>query len=185
MNLDRKKSLHSIETLKEIVSYDPEAGTFQWKPRPAKMFKTQKAHKAWKKRFENQAAFVYENERGYKRTVIFGVPYYAHRLAWALHHGEWPVSEIDHINGNPSDNRIGNLRSADHTENCRNLKRPSNNTSGVIGVSWLEDRQKWQAYIDDGIGRIPLGKYKDFKEAVIARKAAEAALRYHPNHGRP
>jgi len=183
--MTRKKQLHDIEMLKEIVSYDPISGAFRWLPRKPEMFKRPRAYKAWAARFENKEAFVFANELGYKRTVIFGVSYYAHRLAWALHFGQWPIAEIDHINGDPSDNRIENLRSVDHTENCRNLKRHSDNVSGVTGVSWCKDREKWQAYISDGQRRIPLGRYNELHEAVIARKAAEAALRYHPNHGRP
>jgi hypothetical protein len=175
---------HSIDFLRKILSYDPKTGDFYHLPRTEEMFETRKAYRIWKALYEGKRAFGNPNPNGYFRTKILGISYYAHRLAWAHHYGHWPTAEIDHINGDRADNRIENLRSVDRIENCRNLKRPHNNTSGVIGVSWVEDRQKWQAYIDDNVGRIPLGRYDEFYQAVIARKAAETALRYHPNHGR-
>lgn len=175
---------HSLDFLRKILSYNPETGDFYYLPRTEDMFATRKAYRIWKALYEGKKAFGNPKPHGYLRTKIMGTSYYAHRLAWAHHYGEWPAAEIDHINGDRADNRIANLRSVSHIENCRNLKRPINNTSGVIGVSWVEERAKWQAYIDDEIGRISLGRYDEFYQAVIARKAAEAALRYHPNHGR-
>jgi len=62
--------------------------------------------------------------------------YAAHRVAWFLHHGAWPMGEIDHINGNAQDNRIANLRDVTHKENTRNMKRRSDNTSGITGISY-------------------------------------------------
>jgi hypothetical protein len=182
--MTRKSHPQSIEFLRTIILYNSETGRFVWLPREASMFKTERAYKAWVTRFENQEAGFAITKAGYYRTTILGVSHYAHRLAWALHYGEWPDADIDHINGDPKDNRISNLRSVSHLENCRNISKPINNTSGVIGVSWSQDREKWTAYIDDGKGRIPLGRYVQFHEAVIARKAAELALRYHENHGR-
>lgn len=180
----RKTNACDINTMRKIISYDSQTGKFFWLPRNASMFATPKAFKAWKSKFEGTEAFSVDDGQGYRRARIFGTNYRAHRVAWALYYNEWPAYEIDHINGDKSDNRIENLRSVNHMENCRNLKKNTNNTSGVTGVSWVEERQKWQAYIDDNVGRIPLGRYDEFYQAVIARKAAEKALRYHPNHGK-
>lgn len=47
---------------------------------------------------------------------------YAHRLAWFLHYGVWPEHVIDHINGDPADNRISNLRDITQQENTMNRR---------------------------------------------------------------
>lgn len=182
--MNTKYHLHSIEFLRTVLTYDAQTGDFYFLARPRELFQSQRSCSSWKSRFEGKKAFGKPKKNGYLRTSILGLTYYAHRLAWALHYGEWPVAEIDHINGDRADNRIINLRSVSHVENCRNLSKPINNTSGVIGVSWSASREKWVAYIDDAKGRIPLGRFTEFHEAVIARKAAETALRYHPNHGK-
>lgn len=90
----------------------------------------------------------------------------------------WPPQMLDHINGVKSDNRIANLRSADHAKNAQNLKRTANNTSGAIGVVWHKLGKKWQANIVVGKKTIYLGLFEDFNDAVAARRAAEKL--YHP-----
>jgi len=59
---------------------------------------------------------------GYVRIGVDGGKYTAHCLAWLYTHGVWPSDQIDHINGNRSDNRIANLRERRH------LPRPARQT---------------------------------------------------------
>ena len=74
--------------------------------------------------------------RGYLRVRILGKEPKAHRLAWLLHYGVWPEGEIDHINVNPADNRIANLRCVDAYGNSQNRRRAQrNNRTGLLGVS--------------------------------------------------
>jgi hypothetical protein len=98
-------------------------------------------------------------------------------------YGDEP-QDIDHINGNRRDNRIANLRAVDRRENMRNARLRSNNTSGIVGVTFSRDRKKWVAQINDGKVR-SLGRFDKFEDAVEARKAAERRAGFHPNHGRP
>ena len=60
------------------------------------------------------------NALGYGRVKINGKSVLAHRLAWALHYGEWPDGAIDHINGIKTDNRLCNLRLATRAQNQQN-----------------------------------------------------------------
>lgn len=62
------------------------------------------------------------NSNGYLRIRVNGVLYKAHRLAWLHFHGEWPTQNIDHLNGDRTDNRISNLRDVSHRENQNNLR---------------------------------------------------------------
>lgn len=122
--------------------------------------------------------------KGYLNVYFGGKTYKAHIIAWAIHSGSYPKSLLDHINGNKSDNRIANLREADAFQNTRNAKRRSDNTSGIKGVYFHTQSQKWTAQIRVGSGIITLGRFSDIGEAAKVRK--EAAEKYHKdyaNHG--
>lgn len=70
---------------------------------------------------------------GYRFISIYGRGYSAHRLAWMYVHGHMPEC-LDHINGDPDDNRIENLRPATFSQNSANSRKPEHNTSGAKGV---------------------------------------------------
>ena len=80
---------------------------------------------------------------------------------------------VDHKNGNKSDNRKENLRVASLSQNSQNHKLYKNNKSGVSGVRFNKDRNKWEASITYHKKAIFLGRFMDFNEAVNARKRAE------------
>lgn len=184
-NQRARTDLPSPELLRQLLEYDPETGALSWKPRPVSMFKTSRAAKAWNARFAGKPAFT-AGSHGYRAGTILGLSCLGHRVARAIHFGEWPGSgaDIDHINGRRDDNRIANLRVVSRAENLRNQRRRANNASGVMGVSWHSPSKKWLAQIGAS-GRLKhLGYFTDFDVAVAARKAAEAVHGYSPNHGR-
>lgn len=71
---------------------------------------------------------------GYLILKIKGVQIKAHRVAWFLHYGEFPLKEIDHIDRNRINNRISNLREASRLTNNRNIKQKINPDTGHIGI---------------------------------------------------
>lgn len=117
------------------------------------------------------------NGKGYARVWVNGRYLYAHRIIYAIIHGEMPEGEIDHINGNRIDNRIENLREVSTVENMHNSKIYKTNKSGFTGVYWDTQRQKWQAYIMVDNRQINLGRFENFEDAVEARKMAK--MEYH------
>lgn len=106
----------------------------------------------------------------------------AHRVIWKLMTGEDP-QDVDHINGDPSDNRFANLRNVSHQDNGRNMKLSKASTSGCPGVYWDKRRSLWCARIHLNYRNKFLGQFKSFDEAVAARRAAEVEFGFHKNHG--
>lgn len=111
---------------------------------------------------------------GYRSTHVAGKRQYTHRIAWAMHHGEWPPDQIDHINGVKDDNRICNLRLASSRQNVCNSNRPISKTSGARGVTWDKARRGWTAQIKRNYKNYYLGTFSTIPEAAEAyRKGAE------------
>ena len=106
------------------------------------------------------------------------------RLVWLWHHGAFPRNQIDHINGDTGDDRIENLRDVVQVENMRNAKLYKRNKTGLPGVRWREDRQKYYAYIGVKGNLINLGLFDNLLDAARARKSAENRYGFHENHGR-
>lgn len=93
-----------------------------------------------------------------------------HRIIWAMHYGTWPEF-IDHIDRNPQNNHIENLREADKRLNSINRGLQKNNTSGVRGIH--KYGPYWQAYITNHNKRVYLGNFKCVAKAIKARLEAE------------
>lgn len=106
-----------------------------------------------------------------------------HRIIFLMHHGFLP-EEVDHINGDPLDNRIENLRAATHAQNLRNMKTPSNNTSGRKGVYWHKATGKWTAGIRHNGKWTHLGTFNDYSDAVKRREDAESKVYGEFSNGR-
>lgn len=168
--------------LKTILKYNPDTGIFTWKSRSREHFRNDKGWRTFHCRYSNKKAGCSRKD-GYSLICIGKKLFYAHRLAWLYMSGEW-AENIDHINRNPSDNRICNLREVTRQENSRNLKLNINNTSGVMGVCWFKRDQLWMVSIRNMSKNMHLGYFESFFDAVCARRSAENNLGYHPNHGR-
>ncbi len=178
MNRRRQgRDLITPQRLRERLRYDPESGKLFWRD-------CADMPNNWRARFAGVEAFKSINPHGYRNGTVENNVFLAHRVIWAMIHGEWPDGQVDHIDGNRQNNRLDNLRVVTNQENARNSSLRSDNTSGVMGVSWHNRDKRWVATIKDGTGKKRLGSYRDFDEAVAARKAAEKDIGFHANHGR-
>lgn len=146
--------------LKKVLHYDPGSGVFTWTADKRKV----------------KPGMVAGNIRkdGYVLIRVDYKRYYAHRLAWLYMYGQWPKEEIDHANGDPSDNRISNIRLANRQQNAANLPVPRNNTSGAKGVHWKGS--SWVAQIQYKSEWIYLGSYKNKEMARAAYESASKVL---------
>lgn len=95
-----------------------------------------------------------------------------HHVVWFLHYGYWPEM-LDHIDRNPKNNKIENLRLADKRLNSINRFNQSNNTSGIRGVSKNKSTGKWESYIKNNGKRHYLGLFTCLGQAIKARRCAE------------
>ena len=177
--------------LRQLLNYDPDTGNLFWRERGREFFneptdprRTSKdVCSMWNTRYAGKQAFTSKTGHGCLSGSILGVPTTAHRVIWAIVHGQWPTGVIDHINGDPTDNRLVNLRQVSHKINGRNARLRSDNPSGFPGIKMTQSG-RWQAVITvDGI-RQHLGTFPTLEGAIDARRAHEARNGFHPNHGR-
>ena len=188
--INRDKEVN-IEILEQLLSYDPETGILIWKERTLELCNSKRSMTRFNSVYAGKEAGSTLNAHPhrvngyYKRQLaIKGNQFLAHRVAWALHHKQWPSDQIDHINGNAMDNRIKNLRVVSSIENNRNQCKQNVNISGFNGVDRLKEIQKWRAFINVEGKYIPLGYFVNIEDAVAARAAADIKYGFHKNHGR-
>ena len=112
----------------------------------------------------------------YKRQI-----YYAHRLIFLLVNGFLP-DEVDHIDGNPNNNKITNLRAAQRHENCQNTRKRKDNVSGIKNVCWFKPRGKWKVELQVNKKRVHIGYYENITDA--AKAATIARNKYHGDFAR-
>jgi hypothetical protein len=163
--------LPSVGRILKILKYDPETGLFYWRERGGKF-----------KRCLIGAVAGTTNSQGYRCITINGKHYRAHRLAFKVSFGRDPKAMVDHINGNPSDDRLCNLREATHYQNAQNAVAKKINTSGYKGVSWSKHHNKWRGSILANRKTISLG-YFDAPERAY-RAYCAAAKRLHGEFAR-
>jgi hypothetical protein len=166
-HLGKNEALLTQHEVKNRVTYDSLTGIFIWKPIPV----THWSHSGWNNRCANKEAGC-RTRSGYQVLALNNVLYFAHRVAWLYETGAWPSGVIDHIDGDPANNKFSNLRDSTQQQNTCNAKISSNNTSGVTGVR-QSSKGKWLASIMVNRETIWLGSFDDKQKAVEARAAAE------------
>jgi len=160
--------------LKNQLTYDPTTGVFKWK-------------ESGKGRRKSLIAGCIKKKRGglnvWRRIVFDGVEYTSGQLAWVLMNGEFPPFIIDHIDGDPLNDKWENLRPGNNCVDQRNQRKSIRNTSGVVGVKWHASSSKYHVYIGAGGVQKYLGCTDDFFQAVCIRKKAEIKYNYSYRHG--
>jgi hypothetical protein len=145
-------------------------GLLIWKERPKSHFVD-----AWRQKIFNsrQAGKTAGSQHdGYWSVTFSGARVGNHRIVFLLHHGFLP-EEVDHIDGNPGNNKIENLRAATHSQNLKNMKHSIANTSGRKGVYLNKKTGRWRASIRVSGKLKHLGLFKEYSDAVATRAAAE------------
>jgi len=153
----------TAKRLRKILHYDPDTGEWRWLKPPFKA----------PVRPGDRAG---TRSRGYLFIGIGYTKYKSARLAWLFMTGKWPTLWVDHIDGNPSNDRWSNLREANASQNTVNKKHHSNNTSGFKGVSWSRYHAKWWAQICKDYHHIHLGFFDTPEAAYEAYKAKAREL---------
>jgi len=147
-------------TFTERLNYDRQTGIFTWR--------TNGGSRA---REGSLAGSV--NSSGYRVIRIGGCDFYAHRIAWFFEFGVM-VDLIDHIDGNPSNNAISNLREATKSKNGANRGKQANNTSGFKGVT--KHYRKWVAQIQVNGRNLYIGLFETPEEASAAYTAKASTI---------
>lgn len=144
----------SLDELRGRLSYDAETGVFTYRKTVGRLMAG------------DVAGGIHRT--GYRHILFNGKQALAHRLAWFHHYGEWPLDQVDHINGDRADNRIANLRAATHHENARNRRKSKNGFAPYKGVVWRKHDQKWAAQININKRPKTIGRYDTPEEAHAA-----------------
>ena len=149
-----------IDKLLSLYCYDPETGLITRKI---------DAGYRWK---AGQIAGSKTGE-GYIEIKVQGKVIGAHRIAWMLYYKENPPEFIDHINRDPSDNRICNLRAATKSQNGANRVALSNNKTGIKGCYFVKSKNPnmdgaWRAQCRVGKKLHDLGRHKTVELAQAA-----------------
>lgn len=142
------------EEMSDRLAYDPLTGVLTWK-------KCRDSRK-----IGTHAKSI--DVSGYVQVNVAGKVMKGHRIAWAIHHGAWPKGQIDHVNGNRSDNRIENLRCVDNQTNCQNQRNGSRkNETGFLGVHIGRgcESKRFRAKIQFEGKQLHLGGYPTAEEA--------------------
>lgn len=123
------------DILRSLLHYDPHTGVFTWLVDSG----------------ARKVAGKVAGTLGVKHPCVYisikRKKYLAHRLAWLYVHGVWPASQLDHIDGNPANNALVNLREANNAQNQQNIRNPKG-LNPYVGVHYVPRGNKWGARID-------------------------------------
>ena len=107
--------------------------------------------------------------------------YLLHRIIFMMNYGYLP-KQIDHIDGNRSNNHIDNLRPATHSQNAQNAKVRKDSINGLKNIKFNQKNKTWDVRIQANKTRLFIGSFKDLELAELV--AMEARNKYHNQFAR-
>lgn len=177
----------SIEHLKESLMY--KEGALFWKSRPLHHFETSRAMNVFNSRFPGKVAGTFLGPKNLYRIVWVSIQGRKHQIlehvaVWALHNDRYPLSDIDHEDGNGLNNYTNNLSEKTRNQNMQNKALYKNNKSGRVGVGWYTRGGKWVAKGTYNGVKYHLGYYEDLSLAIKAREVWEVGKDFTERHGK-
>lgn len=165
----------SAEDARGLLSYDAKSGKLYWKSEARCGFKKSVVmHRA------GDEAGTARKSDGRIVIRLNGALYLRYRVAWLIENGAWPDGEIDHIDGNGTNDRISNLRIADRRTNQENRRRSQSGkqSSRYLGVyANKKGRSKpWRAAISSDGRQFYLGAFDNENDAHEAYLEAKRRL---------
>lgn len=187
--VQKRKELPSVEELNRLFRYDTFTGYLHWKPRPVEIFADLRSAKNWNTKYADKVAGCDDGKGAIVVRLSTLGSIYAHRVIYKMITGEEP-SHIDHIDGNPLNNRFTNLRPADDTKNAYNMKGHSE-VSGLKGVYFHKNlkNRPWRAGTHkDGVaysGGYYSSKEGAFRAASVLRRELHGEFARHDHRDDP
>ena len=159
----KKRNDLTQDEVRKLFDYDPETGEVRWKV------------ERYRKHPGDIAGCVYTVDgKRYKRVSVSVNyrRYLLHRIIWLWVTGCWPIDELDHIDGDATNNRWANLREANRHQNGKNISAKVNSLIGINGVSFDKKRGNYRARIMVDRKDIYLGNFASIEEATRVRQVA-------------
>ena len=177
----------NYETAIKLLNYDPITGILTWKLRDISEFPSKRSYYVHKGKASRPKAGSLSRTMSGKEYIQLHVgrkKYLAHRVAYLIHFGVIP-EVIDHLDGDGTNNKILNLRDGTLSDNARNTKRSSANTTGHTGVyaNKRNPLRPWRVFIKVGGKMMSRGTFKTIDEAIVERGIAEREHGFSQRHG--
>lgn len=160
--LAKEKNL-SHKHVKECFHYEPSSGKLTWKISKARCVK-----------IGQEAGWMRSD--GYRQVEVDGTKFLVHRLIYFFIEGKFPPKEIDHIDGNKSNNRWNNIRACSRSENMSNAGPRRNNKLGIRGVYYDPKRRRYITRIRKGCTKKYIGSFKTKEEAARAYQEEQSKI---------